>query len=106
MSARRCHVHDSAATGPVLCTADDIIPEHDHTSPCGRRRGLRAAAGAHQHDAGRFAEPVAEIDAMAGAAAVYRHRHHDAHGLGDGALEHDPEKWVPVFRKDHAQTKT
>jgi hypothetical protein len=22
-----------------------------------------------------------------------------------GRLEHDPEKWVPVFRKDHAQTK-
>jgi hypothetical protein len=21
------------------------------------------------------------------------------------AIEHDPEKWVPVFRKDHAQTK-
>jgi hypothetical protein len=21
------------------------------------------------------------------------------------ALQHDPEKWVPVFRKDHAQTK-
>jgi len=21
------------------------------------------------------------------------------------ALEHDPEKWVPVFREDHAQTK-
>jgi hypothetical protein len=20
-------------------------------------------------------------------------------------LEHDPEKWIPVFRKDHAQTK-
>ena len=20
-------------------------------------------------------------------------------------LEHDPEKWEPVFRKDHAQTK-
>jgi len=20
-------------------------------------------------------------------------------------LEHDPEKWVPVFRKDHAQKK-
>jgi hypothetical protein len=20
-------------------------------------------------------------------------------------LEHDPEKWKPVFRKDHAQTK-
>jgi len=23
----------------------------------------------------------------------------------EGRLEHDPEKWVPVFRKDHAQTK-
>src|ERR1700682_3436707 len=22
-----------------------------------------------------------------------------------GRLEHDPEKWDPVFRKDHAQTK-
>jgi hypothetical protein len=21
------------------------------------------------------------------------------------AVEHDPEKWIPVFRKDHAQTK-
>src|SRR5690349_19656735 len=21
-------------------------------------------------------------------------------------LQHDPEKWVPVFRKDHAQTKS
>jgi hypothetical protein len=21
-------------------------------------------------------------------------------------LEHDPEKWEPVFRKDHAQTKS
>jgi hypothetical protein len=20
-----------------------------------------------------------------------------------GEIEHDPEKWVPVFRKDHAQ---
>jgi hypothetical protein len=22
-----------------------------------------------------------------------------------GWLEHDPEKWVPVFRKDHAPSK-
>ncbi|MEY9235214.1 hypothetical protein ABIF78_007537 [Bradyrhizobium japonicum] len=27
-------------------------------------------------------------------------------GLGlTAALEHDPEKWEPVFREDHAQTK-
>jgi argininosuccinate synthase len=37
--------------------------------------------------------------------------HHDAAGfiklnaLRLRTLEHDPEKWVPVFRKDHAQTK-
>jgi hypothetical protein len=24
--------------------------------------------------------------------------------LPENALEHDPEKWVPVFGKDHAQT--
>ena len=24
-------------------------------------------------------------------------------GSGEARLEHDPEKWVPVFRKDHAQ---
>src|SRR5439155_4593589 len=29
------------------------------------------------------------------------HRHAD----GAAALEHDPEKWEPVFGKDHAQTK-
>jgi len=23
-----------------------------------------------------------------------------------GFLEHDPEKWTPVFRKDHAQTES
>jgi hypothetical protein len=34
--------------------------------------------------------------------------HHRRDGGGDQAeragLEHDPEKWEPVFRKDHAQT--
>jgi hypothetical protein len=24
---------------------------------------------------------------------------------GADSLEHDPEKWMPVFRKDHAPTK-
>jgi hypothetical protein len=26
-------------------------------------------------------------------------------GLGGRPLEHDPEKWTPIFRKDHAQSK-
>jgi hypothetical protein len=27
----------------------------------------------------------------------------DGHALR--TVEHDPEKWIPVFRKDHAQIK-
>jgi hypothetical protein len=26
--------------------------------------------------------------------------------IGSGQLEHDPEKWKPVFRKDHAPPKS
>jgi hypothetical protein len=26
-------------------------------------------------------------------------------GRGGALIEHDPEKWKPVFGKDHAQTK-
>jgi adenylate cyclase len=26
-------------------------------------------------------------------------------GIDVIGLEHDPEKWTPVFRKDHAQTE-
>ena len=29
-----------------------------------------------------------------------------ASSLAAASLEHDPEKWNPVFRKDHAQTKS
>jgi hypothetical protein len=31
--------------------------------------------------------------------------HPDRSGIGFSGLEHDPEKWKPVFRKDHAQSK-
>jgi hypothetical protein len=29
----------------------------------------------------------------------------DGADAGDRELEHDPEKWMPVFGKDHAQIK-
>jgi len=36
-----------------------------------------------------------------------RHPRQAATGVYDAVeLEHDPEKWTPVFRKDHAQSKT
>jgi hypothetical protein len=28
------------------------------------------------------------------------------HTIRDAILEHDPEKWEPVFGKDHAQAKS
>ena len=91
-----------------------FIPEHDHTPDRGGRRRAGVAAWPSQYDAGRIAEPLAKIDAAAGAAAIRRDCDHHARGLGDGALEHDPEKWKPIFprdkrgtrlRGDHAQTK-
>ena len=46
------------------------------------------------HDRGRHREAGAEIRAS---------RRHGAEEA-DAAIEHDPEKWLPVFGKDHAQT--
>ena len=42
--------------------------------------------------------PSEERDQAAAPAAMLHFRR--------GALEHDPEKWTPVFRKDHAPPKT
>jgi hypothetical protein len=36
---------------------------------------------------------------------THQHKETVAHFLVPFSLEHDPEKWKPVFRKDHAQTK-
>ena len=72
--------------GAVLCTANDVLSELYPASDRGRRRGAGAAARSDQHDARRLAEPLAKTDALAGAFAIRRHRHHHARGLGDGAL--------------------
>jgi hypothetical protein len=31
---------------------------------------------------------------------------HVTASIRSSSIEHDPEKWKPVFRKDHAQTKS
>jgi hypothetical protein len=36
--------------------------------------------------------------------AGFREPHAES-GDDTAMLEHDPEKWIPVFRKDHAQTR-
>src|SRR5947208_14018169 len=77
--------------GAVLCTANDVLSERYPASDRGRRRGAGAAARSDQHDARRLAEPLAKPDAVAGAFAIRRHRHHHARGLGDGPLAHDPD---------------
>src|ERR1700686_3302447 len=76
-----------------------FIPEHDHTSRRGCCRRAGVAAWSSQHDAWRIAEPVAETDAVAGAAAIRRDCDHHARGLGDGALEHDSGKVETGFPK-------
>ena len=58
-------------------------------SPLGNSTRLSCCdfAGDHRNSADRLGNP-----------SVTRPR-------SQGRLEHDPEKWVPVFRKDHAQTR-
>ena len=68
-----------------------FIPEHDHTPDRGGRRRAGVAAWPSQYDAGRIAEPLAKIDAAAGAAAIRRDCDHHARGLGDGALKEETD---------------
>jgi tripartite-type tricarboxylate transporter receptor subunit TctC len=56
----------------------------------GRRRSLRLAAG---RNGARGEAPARALGRG------------DPRGRGQAGLEHDPEKWEPVFGKDHAQTK-
>jgi hypothetical protein len=59
--------------------------------------------------------PANEINSLGLAETMIRHAPQPAaddevatvrrHRMLHNALEHDPEKWIPVFRKDHAQTK-
>ena len=68
----------------------------------GRRRRHRPAAQCGAH--------LARLDAgVADPAHHHRDRGDQRMGVGQGAprhhLEHDPEKWIPVFGKDHAQVE-
>src|SRR5271154_3462472 len=86
--------------GAVLCTIDGSNPEQVNSSHRRRRGRFCAAAWSDQHDAGRFAEPVAEADAVASAATIRGHRHHHADGLGDGAEAIVPSpRWEQVMKK-------
>ena len=82
----QANVSHGIAGRAVLSTADGNLFKLDSAAHRGRRRGAGAAAGPHQHDARRIAEPVAKTDAAARAAAIRRNRHHHARGLGDGPV--------------------
>src|SRR6267378_2353948 len=72
-----------------------VVPANAGThTPCSRDLVLRTAG-----------PDMAGIDKKTfTAAAAYLHRSCFTGGPAL-TLEHDPEKWVQVFRKDHAQTK-
>ena len=71
----------------VVSSPNGILPEYDHPSHRRRRRRAGAFTGSPEHDAGRVAEPLPEIGAVAGAAAIRCDCHRHARGLGDGALD-------------------
>ena len=54
-----------------------------------------------------FSETVESILAQFPGPVVLRQEEDKQyHFVTVGLLEHDPEKWEPVFGKDHAQTKS
>src|SRR5580693_5251860 len=96
-----------------LATRDDVsafLHELGHST---------AVAGAFQDEIGdqRDGFWMVELDATVEPAPRHHRRHGDQKLIlfarceihkspFSSALEHDPEKWNPVFRKDHAQTKS
>jgi heme A synthase len=98
----RCRAHGERTTGAV---------------GCGRAvRRYRAASGARHRDAAVARASAARFSASGCGDAGPDRRDHArggprralaAGGCRIGAeLEHDPEKWKPVFRKDHAPPKS
>jgi len=53
---------------------------------------------------GVYPKPVLDVSA-ASVAALLENYNHALGAAKAAALEHDPEKWVPVFGQDHAQNK-
>ena len=89
-----CHGRMPAASGPDGVAAGRSpmleftwrISFELHRSAGGRRRRRRADPRPLQHAARRLAQSVAEADALAGGAAIHRHRHYHADGLGHASL--------------------
>ena len=79
--------------------ADGLAARHRHRQLLrGPRAGDGVAAGiGFRSDCSRRQACLQRTAAGVGSCHRCRREHH--------ALEHDPEKWVPVFRKDHAQIK-
>ena len=80
----------AAIAGPIFI---DLADSKTETRAWLEARGFAAAAAAHPH----------------GAPAARRLRRRHAHVCGGRSgvrLAHDPEKWLPVFGKDHAPTNT
>ena len=96
--------------------ADRICPR-DLSGACATRR-RRAVRRRHRRKADRSAGRPHRTRHGRGQCGRARHRARRLHGsraafprriaVVEAAfrVEHDPEKWVPVFRNDHARTKT
>jgi hypothetical protein len=67
----------------------------------GKLHGGRRGCALRRRDGGRRA---CDRDTGEELAAIDLHRFHE--GLPFAGLEHDPEKWKPVFGKDHAPRRS
>jgi len=67
-------------------------------------KNVNSLLTAMQRDRGDRVNPAAQTPQRA-PKPVWKKSHRRTVVIFPDFLEHDPEKWLPVFRKDHAQTK-
>jgi hypothetical protein len=92
---------------------DRVYPQHIHSLNVGDLAAPIETCRARIHR-----NQIAHHSAQKEPARVTRRRLNDNHlprwnqrrheirkRVRGAGLEHDPEKWIPVFRKDHAQSK-
>jgi nitronate monooxygenase len=95
----------------VMGEVGPILAGRPGLSPCGDR-ARAAESGGRKARQGRFYQPLGRSGGPFGPRNAGDRADPGAGGRRAGAdvqiggLVHDPVKWVPVFRKDHAQTKS
>ena len=90
-----------------MVVADDVVEDVVKSIITAARTGEIGDPAGGNRNPSRRADGIPPAGGRASAQARRRDRPHGPRRQRrDVELEHDPEKWVPVFGKDHAQTKS